>query len=304
MTYRKLRLTYRGVKWPQYARRVELREQDVDPDPLQQLRRWLDEAPEERVALATATKDGAPSLRMVLLKGADERGLRFFTSYESRKGRELAENPRAALLVHWPDAGRQVRVEGQVERVSAEESDAYWTTRPPGSRVSAAASPQSAVVAGREQLDELVAGMRERHGDKYRQMPTVDTVMCRAPMPNPSGPLSTLKATFTPGQLSSGSPMPMKTMLVRLSSGVRRRISRTCPAISNGVRFRRYPIRPVAQKTQRSAHPACDEMHRVRRPPLGISTDSMASPSASRQRYFLVPSTDCWITSSLSRGRG
>lgn len=151
---------------------MELREQDVDPDPLTQLRRWLDEAPEERVALATATKGGAPSLRMVLLKAADEHGLAFYTSYESRKGRELAENPRAALLVHWPALGRQVRVEGTVERIAPEESDAYWATRPGGSRVSAAASPQSAVVAGREELDERVAAVRERFGEDPPRPPT------------------------------------------------------------------------------------------------------------------------------------
>jgi pyridoxamine 5'-phosphate oxidase len=151
---------------------VELREHDVDPDPLTQLRRWLEEAPEDRVALATATKDGAPSLRMVLLKGADERGLAFYTSYESRKGRELEENPRAALLVHWPELGRQVRVEGRVERVPGDESDAYWASRPAGSRVSAAASPQSSVVAGREALDELAARVRARFDDDPPRPPT------------------------------------------------------------------------------------------------------------------------------------
>jgi pyridoxamine 5'-phosphate oxidase len=145
---------------------VELREHEVEADPLAQLRRWLEEAPEERVALATATRDGAPSLRMVLLKGADELGLAFYTSYESRKGRELQENPRAALLVYWQGLGRQVRVEGAVERMSAEESDAYWATRPPGSRVGAAASPQSAVVRDRGALDELVADVRARYGDE------------------------------------------------------------------------------------------------------------------------------------------
>jgi pyridoxamine 5'-phosphate oxidase len=151
---------------------VELREHDVDPNPLTQLRRWLEEAPEERVALATATRDGAPSVRMVLLKDADERGLVFYTSYESRKGRELEQNPRAALLVHWPELGRQVRVEGAVDRLPTEESDAYWATRPPGSRVSAAASPQSSVVAGRAALDDLVAGVRARFGDDPPRPPT------------------------------------------------------------------------------------------------------------------------------------
>jgi pyridoxamine 5'-phosphate oxidase len=102
---------------------------------------------------------------MVLLKGADERGLAFYTSYASRKGRELEQNPRAALLLHWPELGRQVRVEGAVERVPAEESDAYWATRAPGSRVSAAASPQSSVVAGRDAVEKLVDAVRERFGD-------------------------------------------------------------------------------------------------------------------------------------------
>ena len=98
--------------------------------------------------------------------------------------------------------------------------------------------------------------------------------------------------------------MPMKTTLVGASSGVRSRISRIWPAISKGVRFRRKPIRPVAQKEQRSAQPAWEEMQRVRRLPDGMSTDSTASPSLSRQRYFRVPSTDCWTTSAWSRGRG
>src|ERR687895_2554315 len=98
-------------------------------DPLKQFRGWFDAAGTEAVALATATAEGAPSARMVLLKGADERGFTFFTNYESRKGQELAENPQAALLFHWPD--RQVRIEGVVERVSTEESDEYWATRPP-----------------------------------------------------------------------------------------------------------------------------------------------------------------------------
>lgn len=143
----------------------ELREQDADPEPAAQFRRWLAEAGgEDRMALATATPDGRPSLRMVLLKGADERGLVFYSSYESRKGREIERNPRAALLFHWP--GRQVRVEGAVERLAPEESDAYFGTRPPGSRVSAAASPQSRVVADRAELEALVRAVRARHGDQ------------------------------------------------------------------------------------------------------------------------------------------
>jgi pyridoxamine 5'-phosphate oxidase len=143
----------------------ELREQDAADEPLGQFRSWLAEEPLQAVALATATPDGAPSVRMVLLKGADERGLTFFTGYESRKGGELAANPRAAILVYWPALGRQVRIEGGVERLEPAESDAYWATRPAGSRLSAVASPQSRVVADRPELERLVADVRERHGD-------------------------------------------------------------------------------------------------------------------------------------------
>ncbi|HET9675117.1 MAG TPA: pyridoxamine 5'-phosphate oxidase [Gaiellaceae bacterium] len=143
----------------------ELREQDAADDPLEQFRAWVAEEPLDAVALATATPDGAPSVRMVLLKGADAQGLTFFTGYESRKGAELAANPRAAILLYWPALGRQVRVEGTVDRIDAAESDAYWARRPPGSRVSAAASPQSRVVADRAELEQRVAELRERHGD-------------------------------------------------------------------------------------------------------------------------------------------
>ena len=150
-----------------YARVVELLEDQVDADPLRQFARWRDEAGGELgpVALATATPVGAPSLRMVLLKGADERGLTFFSNYESRKGAELASNPQAALLVYWAGSGRQVRVEGGVTRLDSAESDAYFATRPVGSRLSAAASPQSAVVADRGELERRVADLRGRHGD-------------------------------------------------------------------------------------------------------------------------------------------
>jgi pyridoxamine 5'-phosphate oxidase len=125
-------------------------------DPLALFHAWV-EGPE--VALATATPDGRPSVRMVLLKSADDQGFTFFTGYTSRKGRELAANPRAALLFHRP--GIQVRVEGPVVRVPDEESDAYWATRPPGSRRSAAASRQSEPVASREELEAAVAAQPE-----------------------------------------------------------------------------------------------------------------------------------------------
>ena len=144
---------------------MELTEADLDPDPLRQFESWFAAAREaglrapEAMALATATPDGAPSARMVLLKGADERGFVFFTSYESRKGDELEANPRVALLFYWEPLGRQVRVEGTVERVSDEESDAYFASRPPGSRAGAAASRQSRPLADRAELERTVAAL-------------------------------------------------------------------------------------------------------------------------------------------------
>jgi pyridoxamine 5'-phosphate oxidase len=128
-------------------------------DPLATFHEWFEEARSAGVAmpetmtLATAAADGRPSARMLLLKGADERGFAFFTGYDSRKGRELAENPRAALVFYWQQLGRQVRVEGTVRRLSPEESDAYWATRPPRSRAAAAASRQSEPVESREALE-------------------------------------------------------------------------------------------------------------------------------------------------------
>jgi pyridoxamine 5'-phosphate oxidase len=144
--------------------------------PLERFRAWLADVEEPvSMALATASAGGAPSVRMVLLKEADERGFVFFSNYESRKGRELEENPRAALLFHVP--GKQVRVEGGVERVPADESNAYWLTRPLGSRRSAAASPQSRVVSAREELVERVAALddpaRPEHWGGYRLSPEV-----------------------------------------------------------------------------------------------------------------------------------
>jgi pyridoxamine 5'-phosphate oxidase len=125
----------------------------VNVDPLAVFHEWLPEPVD--LALATATPDGRPSVRMVLLKSADERGFTFYTGYTSRKGRELEANPHAALLFRAP--GIQVRVEGRVERVPAEESDAYWASRPAASRRSAAASHQSEPIASREELEAAVA---------------------------------------------------------------------------------------------------------------------------------------------------
>jgi pyridoxamine 5'-phosphate oxidase len=140
---------------------MELRRTDLDADPLRQFRHWFDEAEgavrmREAMAVATATSAGAPSVRMVLLKAADEGGLVFFTHYTSRKGRELASNPQVALLFHWDPLGRQVRVEGRAERVSQEESDAYFATRPAGARAGARASRQSEVLADRAELERRV----------------------------------------------------------------------------------------------------------------------------------------------------
>jgi pyridoxamine 5'-phosphate oxidase len=145
---------------------MELRRTDLDTDPLRQFQKWFDDAVDvvrarEAMAVATATAEAAPSLRMVLLKAADERGLVFFTHYTSRKGRELEANPQAALLFHWDPLGRQVRVEGRVERVSAEESDAYFATRPAGARAGASASRQSEVLSDRGELERRVADLGE-----------------------------------------------------------------------------------------------------------------------------------------------
>jgi pyridoxamine 5'-phosphate oxidase len=123
------------------------------------------------MAIATATPDGRPSLRMVLLKSADERGFTFFTNYESRKGRELAANPRAALMFYWDQLGRSVRIEGPVARLSAEESAAYIRSRPRGSQLSALASPQSQVVSSRDALEQRVASLAAEHADSELPIP-------------------------------------------------------------------------------------------------------------------------------------
>jgi pyridoxamine 5'-phosphate oxidase len=138
-------------------------------DPLAQLRDWYEHAvatglPEpEAMALATATPDGAPSVRFVLLKGIDDRGVEFYTNYESRKGRELAANPRAALAILWRPLQRQVRVEGAVERLSAEESDAYFSSRARLSRIGAWASRQSTEIPDRAYLESRVAELEARY---------------------------------------------------------------------------------------------------------------------------------------------
>jgi pyridoxamine 5'-phosphate oxidase len=136
-------------------------------DPIVQLRTWLDDAREavgepRAMTLATATPDGRPSARVVLLRGLDEHGLTFFTNRTSRKGEELRRNPRAAVAIHWWELGRQVRVEGIVIELPVEESVEYWKSRPRGSQLAAWASPQSQPLESRSELDTLVAGVEER----------------------------------------------------------------------------------------------------------------------------------------------
>lgn len=164
-----------------------LSETDVAPDPMSQFKRWFDEAvtaklPEPNaMTLATVGAAGQPSARIVLLKGIDDRGFTFFTNYESRKGLDLAANPRAALLFHWVQLERQVRVEGIVEKVADDESDAYFASRPLGSRVGAWASEQSREVPGRDVLEQRELEYRSKFGDNpprpphwggYRLVPT------------------------------------------------------------------------------------------------------------------------------------
>lgn len=147
-----------------------LSEDDLPPDPIALVARWFAEAQAaglhqaDAMTLATATPDGRPSARVVLLKGVEASGFAFFTNYESRKGRELEANPRAALVLLWTPLQRQVRVTGVVARLSAEESDAYFATRPRGSQLGAWASHQSRPLARREQLDERWSALDARYG--------------------------------------------------------------------------------------------------------------------------------------------
>ena len=157
---------------------AELRRADLASDPLEQFRRWFAEAGAalevpEATALATAGPGGAPSVRMVLLKRFDERGLVFYSHYTSRKGRELEANPQAALLFHWRPLGRQVRIEGSVEHVSSEESDGYFATRQRDAQLGAAASRQSEPLGSREELYERIEGLdRDLDGGSVPRPPT------------------------------------------------------------------------------------------------------------------------------------
>lgn len=146
-----------------------LHRKDLLPDPIAQFRVWFDAATAAGVleanamTLSTVTPDGKPSARIVLLKGVDERGFSFFTNYQSRKGRELAANPHAALTFLWKELERQVRVEGTVTKVSPEESEAYFRTRPRNSRLGAWGSNQSEVIANREVLEQKLADFQARY---------------------------------------------------------------------------------------------------------------------------------------------
>jgi pyridoxamine 5'-phosphate oxidase len=157
--------------------RAGLSEGDLAADPIAQFQLWLEQAkavePQEFTAMTLATADGAgrPSARVVLLKGVDARGFVFYTHYASRKGRELAENPRAALVFYWASLDRQVRVEGTVETTSREESEAYFISRPLGSRLGAWASPQSRPISGREEIERLWSAAGERFPDGQVPLP-------------------------------------------------------------------------------------------------------------------------------------
>ncbi|MEX3582178.1 MAG: pyridoxamine 5'-phosphate oxidase [Burkholderia sp.] len=157
--------------------RASLDKADVAPDPIRQFDKWFKEAldahlPEPNtMTLATVDADGRPSARIVLIKGVDERGFVFFTNYESRKGREIAHNPNAALLFYWIELERQVRIEGRIEKTSAAESDSYFASRPVGSRIGAWASEQSSVIANREVLEARERDFGARYGENPPRPP-------------------------------------------------------------------------------------------------------------------------------------
>ena len=155
-----------------------LKEAEVDPDPTRQFERWFADALAAQVlepnamTLSTASRDGVPSGRIVLLKGVDARGFAFYTDYRSRKSAELAENPLAALTFLWKEIERQVRITGSVSRVSSEESEAYFRSRPVGSRIGAWASHQSAVIPDRGDLEDRVQTVSERFANGDVPLPS------------------------------------------------------------------------------------------------------------------------------------
>lgn len=154
----------------EYAARG-LAESDLDPDPISMFRQWMDEAIDAGIGepnamvVATVSAEGRPASRMVLLKGVEERGFVFYTNYDSRKGRELATNPACALLLPWHDLERQVRIEGTASRLSTEENQAYFSSRPRESQLGAWSSPQSRPVSSRQELDEEYDTVQARFAD-------------------------------------------------------------------------------------------------------------------------------------------
>jgi pyridoxamine 5'-phosphate oxidase len=154
-----------------------LNEGDLDPNPFTQFDKWFEQALianltlPDAMTLATAAKDGTPSARIVVLRGFDERGFIFYTNYESQKGRELAENPRAALVFHWAELERQVRITGLVSRISHEESENYFRSRPLESRLSALASRQSQIISSRQVLENRVEQFMKAYPDGNIPLP-------------------------------------------------------------------------------------------------------------------------------------
>ena len=155
-----------------------LDEQDVDANPFKQFEKWFHEAIDAKLdlpdamTLATATSEGIPSARIVLLRGHDERGFVFYTDYESQKGEELAENPNAALVFYWRELDRQVRITGQVSKVSRENSNNYFQSRPVDSRLAALASKQSAIIPDRAVLEEQFKQLAAQYQDKEIPLPS------------------------------------------------------------------------------------------------------------------------------------
>jgi pyridoxamine 5'-phosphate oxidase len=196
-----------------------LNEADVASDPFTQFQRWFDEALRAELpmanamTLATVGADGAPSARIVLLKGIDHNGFVFYTNYMSRKGRELAGNPRAALVFHWTDLEREVRIDGNVEKVTAAESDEYFASRPLGSRHAAIASPQSEVVASRAVLEARFNAAAADHGEA-------------APRPAHWGGYRVLPGSI---EFWQGRPSRLHDRLLYTRSGERWAISRLAP---------------------------------------------------------------------------
>jgi len=157
---------------------ASLSELSINNNPIKQFETWFNEAVQAQIpepnamTLATATHDGRPSARIVLLKGFDERGFAFYTNYLSRKGKEIAKNPQAAITFFWGELERQVRIEGVIEKLSKEESDQYFHSRPKQSQLGALASPQSQEIAGREVLEEKMDQLETEYADKEVPKPS------------------------------------------------------------------------------------------------------------------------------------